>query len=57
VKFVNIERLWLRRVLMATIGPFFVFQYLYLALRNMCVEFKECWNYSHSPSPGDTTNV
>jgi hypothetical protein len=47
VKFILIERRWLRRILMATIGPAFVFQYLWFGLRSMAVEFKGCWDYEH----------
>ena len=53
MKFANIKNLTSRRVLMCTLGPLFVFQYMYLGLRSMYYEFKWCWNYQ----PEETPNV
>jgi hypothetical protein len=47
MKFFNIKRRWLRRVLMAVTAPFYVPRYLYLGLRVMATEFKWCWNLEH----------
>lgn len=39
---------------MCILGPFFVVQYVYLGLRAMYYEFKECWSYQ---LPEETPNV
>lgn len=57
MKFIAIKRLWLRRLLMATIGPLFVVQYVYLGLRAMVAEFAFCWNFEHPIDINGDTNA
>lgn len=38
---------------MATLGVFYIPQYVYLGLKSMWFEFKQCWNYQHE----EPTNV
>jgi hypothetical protein len=45
VKFVNIKRRWLRRLVMVPAAPLFVPQYLYIGLRCMFYEFRACWSF------------
>lgn len=41
----NIKRLWLRRVVMVLAVTPLTFQYIYLGLKGMVIEFKQCWNF------------
>lgn len=55
MKFIpSIKTLWLRRSLMMVVVPFYTFQYLYLGLRNMVLDFRACWNFQHTPSTSET---
>ena len=47
MKISNIKRRWLRRIVMVLAVAPVTIQYIYLGLRGMCVEFKQCWNFRY----------
>lgn len=47
----SIKSLALRRAVMIAVAPFVLFQYLWLGLKGMAYEFKQCWNFRHEETP------
>ena len=49
MKLAMIRRRWLRRTVMVLVFPLVTLQYIYLGLRNLCVEARWCWSLPDTP--------